>query len=569
MKKIKSLNFKTTLILGYIIIIVFLLSLGALSISNSQKLNNEISGLYNQNLLSISELKELKENLVSIRGEMLIVLYDPANRQVSMDKISQLKAQNDEIIARYEKLPMGAGESEIYNQFLPLLKDYRVAREELIALEQSGKHTEALAKFKDVSTIRENMAASLDELINYNLTAAEDRFKTSNEMYDALFKTNTLLIIISILVSLIISFVLSKRLSQGIKSVLTISENLSNKDLSSVISSSKDDEFGLIINSMNSTISNLKKIITEINLSATDVSSSSQELSATTQELTSTMEAVQNSTEEVAQGAEDLSASTEEINASLEEISANSSSMSSFAQDGKEMANTIKYRAVQTKENAKQSIDRSNQIYKENYKNVKIAIDESKIVDQISEMTGVISNLAAQTNLLALNAAIESARAGEAGRGFAVVADEVRKLAEESTDTANKIQQIVQHVKVAVNNLSLYSFEMLKFMEDTVAPDYDNLLKLGIQYESDATYVGDFAEKLASLSEQISESLKQITNAVESNSNTAQDSSQNSQTILKNISEITGAIDEMSKASFSQSEVAEKLVHIINEFKLD
>ena len=63
----------------------------------------------------------------------------------------------------------------------------------------------------------------------------------------------------------------------------------------------------------------------------------------------------------------------------------------------------------------------------------------------ISQIMGVISDIADQTNLLALNAAIEAARAGDAGRGFAVVADEVRKLAEKTmASTDNALEQVNQ-----------------------------------------------------------------------------------------------------------------------------
>jgi len=208
---------------------------------------------------------------------------------------------------------------------------------------------------------------------------------------------------------------LCENVAKALDDLIKMLDALAEGDLTRRITAEYQGNFAVLKDNANKTAERIGAAINEIKRSANEVTNASAEISTSTTDLSQR-------TEEQAASLEQTSASMEEIAVTVKKNAENAQQANGSAANARDVAN----RGGQV---VAKAVEAMGQIEGSSRK--------------ISDIIGVIDEIARQTNLLALNAAVEAARAGEAGRGFAVVASEVRNLAQRSSQAAKDITDLI------------------------------------------------------------------------------------------------------------------------------
>jgi methyl-accepting chemotaxis protein len=263
----------------------------------------------------------------------------------------------------------------------------------------------SVAKLSSLLKVAE---AALDSAKDY---AAAERASASLKLWIQLG-----LLAVALVLAVSILVIVSRRVLTPLRLIQDVMLKVSTGDFGVAMPNlGRRDEVGQIASAVSSMIARIRETIGEIKASASEVTNASSEISSSTTDLS--------------QRTEEQAASLEETTASMEVISTTVKKNAENAQQANRSAGETRTIAERGGQVVAQAVD------------AMAKIEESS--RKISDIIGVIDEIARQTNLLALNAAVEAARAGEAGRGFAVVASEVRSLAQRSSQAAKDIKDLI------------------------------------------------------------------------------------------------------------------------------
>ncbi len=570
MRLVKNISVKVKLLTAFISVSALLVVIGIVAGLGFQNMERSSSLLYEDNLLNIDYLHQIKENIAetTMLVTNVVLEEDIEGADTAQQELETLYNEYQTLMDAFSVSTFATIFGSDITGFTDLQNAYGTALQTVLEQASAGDFEAAYTALQSAKDVEDQLDESLNGLITQNQNLAQSSYTNNETEAQSTMKRVIAIIIAGFVWAVAAGLLLSIYISKYLRSGLAFAQALGNGDFSKEWKVSSKDEFGKLSVSLNQAQEKIRSVIREVTENANNVSESSQQLSATLEEITSSFETINGSTEKISENIESINAITQELNATAMQVDSGIGELAENASRSSNEATDIKQRASAAMKRGVTSKDIADRLYEEKESKIKHAIEKAAVVNEINVIAKSIADIAEQTNLLALNAAIEAARAGDQGRGFAVVAEQVRILAEQSTSYVGNIQKVVKEVQSSVDNLAVNTADILKFIGTQVKGDYELLIQTGTQYEKDATFVSDISSDNAAMAQELSASTDEISNVVSDISHNMQSTAENSVEISASIREAERAVEQAAVSAQAQADASEKLYRLISNFTL-
>uniref|UniRef100_UPI0013CF5B70 methyl-accepting chemotaxis protein n=1 Tax=Pseudomonas viridiflava TaxID=33069 RepID=UPI0013CF5B70 len=392
------------------------------------------------------------------------------NRQATYNAADALIAQ---VAAARSQLPVEANGA--VDTALNALKQYKVLMASISEMLQQTDQIRSTLQQQSIAT-----AASADEL------AAAQVVSAKREQNTAVMQLLSVALVV-LLIGIFAAFVITRQITVPLNDTVIAARRIAEGDLTQDTATTRQDELGLLQNTMQHMTVSLRGLIGGIGNGITQIATAAEELSAGSEQTSAGVAQQKNEVDQVATAMNEMASTVQEVARNTEDASKAAKQASERAAHGSSVV-----------QHATREIGQLAGEVKELGQAMQRLTEDS---GKIGSVIDVIKAVAEQTNLLALNAAIEAARAGEQGRGFAVVADEVRSLAQRTQNSTTEIEALIQALQQGTGAAAGLMDASLQRTEGTVV--------LARQAEQALVEINQSISTIEQMSQQISASAEQ------------------------------------------------------------
>ena len=456
MFSLKNINIGKKLGLGFGIIALIVMIVGAIGCYEIAHISQELGYIGQDRIVDLQNLSTLNYQRVVIRADSFNVetLESQDNSDDTLQRILASRKKSWEIVDRaYASLlstPRASDQGRAlitqlegeYKAWRTLYVDLDKAIEQ-IALNNNTDQKQALfAKYRGLVArmvpISDTMGATFDSITANNVANTSRIIQANIVEAHSLELWSLIVIALSIVIVIILSVIITRSVSVPIMASVGFITCISQGDLSQEVPKilcDRKDENGELARSMQTMAENLRAQIRDISQVSNGLVLSASEIAASVSQVTS--------------GTQENSAAVMETTTTVEEV--------------KQTVNVTSHKAREVADKAQQGLQVA---HDGRQTSEKLAVGMQRIRDQMTivgdtimklseqsqaiiEITTTVEDLADQSNILAVNAAIEAAKAGEHGKGFAVVAHEIKSLAEQSKHATKQVRGILSDIQKA------------------------------------------------------------------------------------------------------------------------
>ena len=522
---------------------LLLLLIGALGVGTLRHSQQDLTELYQLQLIPTDIISEIVALLEDSRAELLLALqHDPTGHTATrhahpitrhLDAVATNQQQLLKLWRRYESIQHAPEEMALVNRFGGQLQQFLNQQlQPVVALLQQQHYTAAAEQLLDqlVPAFKPLHDAAV-QMRQLQLAEAASAESEAAEHAVAMQWLMMVTIAIGIALMSLVSLVTIRTIKQAVDDIDRSATQLAKGHLGSRCHYQGRNELGHIAGAFNRVGESLNLLVNELRDAIGQLAAAAEESSATTVQTSQNVLQQKRETEQVATAVNEMNATVHEVAQNADLAAEAAARADTASANGKRIVT----QTIDVIDGLAGEVERASGVIQH--------LEQESV--QIGTVLDVIKAIAEQTNLLALNAAIEAARAGEQGRGFAVVADEVRTLAQ-------RTQQSTQEIRQMISRLQSGSQEAVSAMSSSRSRAHDGVAQ--------ASSAGGALDEITAAVAEINAMNGQIANAAEQQSSVAEE-------INHNISRISSAAEETSVASEQNARAAEELARLATHLK--